>query len=109
LESINLDSNPESLKSYIKSKTLKDKRKMSISKENQELIEMHKKERSGNNFIMKALKRARQREQGIESSKESEIDEDDYLNAINKDDGNRESIEIETIKEDWDWIISYYS
>ena len=82
---------------------------MSISKENKELIDQHKKEMSGNNFIMKALKRQRLRESGVESSKESSIDEDDYMKEINKEDGNRESVEIKEIKEDWDWIISYYS
>ena len=58
---------------------------------------------------MRALKKHKQKESGIESSKESEIDEEDYMKAITKVDRLRESIEITEVKEDWDWIISYYS
>ena len=56
---------PENLNNYIRSRTIKDQQKMSMSKENQELIDKHNKDNMNNNFIMKALKRHRQKESGV--------------------------------------------
>jgi hypothetical protein len=72
---------------------LKESLKMSISLENQKLIMEHKKQNMGDNFIMRALKKHKQIESGVVSSHESSIDEDAYRNAMNENEGNRESME----------------
>jgi hypothetical protein len=63
----------------------------------------------GDNFIMRALKKHKQKESGIQSSQESSIDEDAYNKALNEVEGNGESFENKEIEKKWDWIISYYS
>jgi len=64
-------------------KALKDANKLVLTDENQELIEIHKKQEIGNNFIMKSFKKMKQQEAGIESSeKESSIDDEFYYNTI---------------------------